>query len=130
MYAPRVTAAWGLVCWLACGVGDREVNSCRTTMEPRSEVWVHVERPEFWGPGYAQGWRWGLAALFLGWGHSSIWEGWSSISLPRRSVSAVAVGYLSGRSRQFPLQNRLLESTPTNTTESSAVHMAGSLQLS
>ena len=79
-------------------------------MDSGSEVWVQVEPPESWGPGCAQGWRLGLAALFLGWGHSSVfWEGCSSISLSWRSVSAMAVGYLGGRSCQFPLQSRLLE---------------------
>lgn len=64
--------------------------------------------------------------------HSSsvLWEGRSSVCLFARSVSAVAVGYLSGRSCLFPLQSGLLESTPTNAAESSAVNVAGILQLS
>lgn len=91
MGACRVTAFWGLVCWLTCSV--------------RAEIGAHVERPwnrglksgceeqpELWGPRCAQAWRSGLAALFLGWGHSSVlWEGRSSVCLLARSVSAVAV---------------------------------------
>lgn len=39
------------------GSDTRDVCTCGTAVELRSEAQVHVEPPGLWGPGYAQSWR-------------------------------------------------------------------------
>lgn len=104
------------------GSGTRDVCTCGTAVELRSEAQVHVEPPGLWGPGYAQSWRQGLAALFQGAQQCLL-----GVTQQHLLVAAIAVGYLSVKRCQLSLQSRLLWAMPAYTAEPCAGKAAGIL---